>query len=77
MTSVMAVLVAIGTLIGFLSGRGYQAAVRAWADYRKTKAAVPDLLKAFWAAVRAAIVVAMVAVVWMAGSVWVAASGTP
>jgi hypothetical protein len=75
MTSVMAVLVAIGTLIGFLSGRGYQVAVRARADYKKTKGSLPDLQKAFWAAVRGAIVVVMVAVVWMVGSVWVAAAG--
>jgi hypothetical protein len=75
MTSVMAVLVAIGTLIGFLSGRGYQVAVRARSDYKKVKGSLPDLQKAFWAAVRAAILVVMVAVVWMVGSVWIAAAG--
>jgi hypothetical protein len=71
----MAVLVAIGTVIGFLAGRGYQVAARAWVDYKKTKAAVPELLKLFWAAARAAIVVVMVALVWMAASVWIGASG--
>ena len=73
----MAVLVAIGTLIGFFSGRGYQVAVRARADYKKTKGSLPDLQKAFWAAVRGAIVIVMVAVVWLVGSVWIAASGAP
>jgi hypothetical protein len=71
----MAVLVAIGTVIGFLAGRGYQVAARAWVDYKKTKAAVPEMLKLFWAAARAAIVVAMVALVWMTATVWIGASG--
>jgi hypothetical protein len=71
-TSSLAVLVAVGTAIGFLAGRAYQVAHRAWSDYKKTQALIPELQKAFWLAVRAAIVIVTVALVWMVGSVWVA-----
>jgi hypothetical protein len=71
----MAILVAVGAVIGFAAGRAYQVAARAWSDYKKTKASVPGLLKAFWAAVRAAIVVVMLALAWVVGSLFVAASG--
>jgi hypothetical protein len=72
----MAVLVLIGTAVGFLAGRGYQAAHRAWSDYKKTQALVPQLQKAFWAAVRAAIFIGTVAVAWVLASVTVAATST-
>jgi len=67
----------IGTVIGFLAGRAYQAVCRAWSDYKKTKALVPAMWKAFWVALRAAILVVTVALVWAAGSVWVTVSGVP
>jgi hypothetical protein len=73
----LGILVAIGTAIGFLAGRGYQIAHRAWSDYQKTKAVVPELQKAFWAAARAAILIVTVAIVWMAGSVLAAGSAKP
>ena len=71
-TTSLAVLVIISVAIGFLAGRAYQVAHRAWADYKKTKALVPELLKAFWAAVRGAIVILAVAFAWMVGSAWAA-----
>ncbi|WP_130337708.1 hypothetical protein [Micromonospora kangleipakensis] len=76
MTTSLAVLVIISVAIGFLAGRAYQVAHRAWADYKKTKALVPELLKAFWAAVRAAIVILAVASAWMVGSAWAASNST-
>ncbi|MFE9960539.1 hypothetical protein [Micromonospora sp. NPDC005299] len=77
MTTSASVLVIISVAIGFLAGRAYQVAHRAWSDYKKAKALVPQLLKAFWAAVRGAIVILAVALAWMVGSAWAAASSNP
>lgn len=44
----------IGIVAGFLAGRAYQIAVRAWKDYRVTKAQVPVLLRAAIIATRGA-----------------------
>ncbi|WP_143728132.1 hypothetical protein [Micromonospora cremea] len=74
MTTNASVLVIISVAIGFLAGRGYQVAHRAWSDYKKAKALVPQRLKAFWAAVRGAFVILAVALAWMVGSAWAAAS---
>lgn len=50
----------------FAAGRGYQAALRAWRDYRTTKAQVPVLFRAAITATRTAIG-AMVAAAVIAG----------
>ncbi|MDT4987335.1 MAG: hypothetical protein QOI74_1429 [Micromonosporaceae bacterium] len=71
------VLVIVGMLIAFILGRGYQVAHRAWADYKDAKARVPLLLRTFWAAVRAGLVVGMVGLLYLIGSVYLAASGAP
>jgi hypothetical protein len=70
------VLVIIGMILAFLFGRGYQVAHRAWADYRDGKAKVSLLQRAFWAAVRAALVIGMVGLLYLMGSVYLAAGGT-
>jgi hypothetical protein len=71
------VLVILGMLVAFGLGRGYQVAHRAWADYKDAKARVPLLLRTFWAAIRAVLVVGMVGLLYLIGSVYLAASGTP
>lgn len=71
--SVVGVLLAIGALIGFFAGRAYQVAARAWQDYRKTKEAVPVLLRAWWAAVRAAVLIVVLALLYFVGSIGAAA----
>lgn len=73
----MAVLIAVGTVIGFMAGRAYQVAQRAWSDYKKTQALIPAAQKAFWAALRGSIVIGAIAVVWMVATIIAAASGTP
>lgn len=37
-----------GLVLGFAAGRGYQRAVRAWADYVAHKAATPALRATAW-----------------------------
>lgn len=68
-------LIVIGMILAFLFGRGYQAARRAWADYKVAKATVPVLLRAFWAAVRAALVIGMLGLLYFVGSIYFAGSG--
>jgi len=74
-TAVTGVLVIGGMVLAFLFGRGYQAAYHAWAEYKTTKAKVPPLLRVFWAAVRAAVVVGMMALLYLTGSVYLTTHG--
>jgi uncharacterized membrane protein len=70
-------LIIVGMILSFMIGRGYQAAHRAWGDYKDTKAKVPVLLRAFWAAIRAVLVIGMLGLIYMAGSVYLTAGGLP
>jgi hypothetical protein len=69
------VLVIVGMLLAFMFGRGYQVAHRAWADYQDARSKVPLLQRAFWAAVRAGLVIGMVGLLYLVGSLYLTATG--
>lgn len=68
----------VGTaILGFLVGRGYQMAARAWKDYKTTKDSVPVLLRAFWAIVRGGLAIGLIAALWFGSSMYWSLTGGP
>jgi hypothetical protein len=71
----MAVLLAVGILIGGVVGAAYARARRGWSDYQTTKKSVPVLRKTAWLLIRLAATKAGVVVLLLIGAVAYAAVG--
>ena len=71
----MAVLLAVGILIGGVTGAAYARARRGWTDYQTTKKSVPVLRRAAWLFIRLAATKVGVVVLLLIGAVAYAAVG--
>ncbi|MGH3734509.1 MAG: hypothetical protein ACRDT6_02630 [Micromonosporaceae bacterium] len=77
MTSFIAMALLGGLVLGWLTGRRYQKASRAWTDYRTTKASVPGFRAVAWALTRPTVLFVLVAFAVAAYALYMAAGGTP
>ncbi|MGH3647220.1 MAG: hypothetical protein ACRDTM_08590 [Micromonosporaceae bacterium] len=77
MTSFIAMTLLGGLVLGWLTGRRFQKASRAWNDYRVTKASVPTFRAVAWAVTRPAVLFVLVAVAVAGYALYIAAAGTP
>jgi hypothetical protein len=71
----MAVLLAIGVLIGGVMGTAYARARRGWTDYQTTKKAVPGFRRTAWLLIRLAATKIGVVALLLIGAVAYAAVG--
>ncbi|WP_247658772.1 hypothetical protein [Micromonospora sp. U56] len=71
----MAVLLAIGVLVGGVMGAAYARARRGWRDYQVTKDSVPGLRRAAWLLIRLAATKVGVVALLLVGAVAYAAVG--
>ncbi|MGH3712163.1 MAG: hypothetical protein ACRDT4_01665 [Micromonosporaceae bacterium] len=77
MTSFIAMAVLGGLALGWLTGRRFQRAHRAWNDYRVTKASVPTFRAVAWAMTRPAVLFVLIALAVAGYALYIAAGGTP
>jgi hypothetical protein len=75
LTTFVAMALLGGLFLGWLTGRRYQRASRAWGDYRGRKAEVPILRTIAWAATRPAALFVVLAVVVAGYALYMAATG--
>ncbi|SCG46899.1 hypothetical protein [Micromonospora siamensis] len=71
----MAILLAVGLLVGGVMGAAYARARRGWADYQNTKKSVPGLRRLAWLLIRLAATKIGIVALLLVGAVAYAAAG--